>query len=317
MSEYIHIDDSYPPSESFSSRYEKIESANADSFYLQDINRPFDTYLSVHSVGQDRTEYGKAALRHIMDGNMSDIKGIGPTEINGRALSDEDRARNAHTNMALFLNSIEVDQTKVRILFPQNDYSKPLTGVNVDDHAIELSKLTVRSDFIYSYDPNLVLAVRPADCPIMVATADTTNGTIHMLVHYPWKGLVANYIDETDSEFNRLGVNRDSLNIYLSPGAHAENYPYINYPHNPLEKYPNFKGLFTNITQQKDGLWRFTIDTPWYVYNQVFSLGVQPNQVYCDTSDTAALNSGYSSNGRAARLGEDNRRDLFVAKFKM
>lgn len=318
----------------FANRYKAIDAANAESFYMNNPARTFDAYQSVESFGKPRVDVSSlpedeseaalaAAQRVIAGGNMSNLGPYGPVE-----LTEEERIADANHNMSAFFESIGVAETSVYMLNPERDYSTPLTVVDVDAQQSDESsawplRLEHSGDFIYTRDPKKVLAVRPADCPVMIASADTAEGKLYMLVHYAWKGAAFQYVKQTADIFDSLGVDRESLEIYLTPGGQAESYPYTNYPRNPLEEFPNTEGLFANVTERtkEDGstVWDFGIDTPKYVYDQVIEqFGVDPKQVFCDTSDTSAMESGYPSHGRSSRLkgqGESNTRGLVVAVY--
>lgn len=318
---------------SFQDRYKDIDAANAESFYMTNPNRTFDAYQSVESYGGARVDAStatstedevlQAARRVTAGGNMSPLGPYGPID-----MTEDARIEDAKQNMTAFFESLGVPKTSVYMLNPERDYSTPLTVVDVDAEVTSETtewpaRLTKSGDFIYTRDPNKVLAVRPADCPVMIATADTPNGKIYTMAHYAWKGAANNYVEQTADIFDTLGVDRNSLEIYLSPGAQAESYPYSNYSRDPREEYPGTDTLFTNAHEVKkeDGTisWSFNIDTPKYVYDQVIEkLGVEPSQVFCDTSDTGALESGYSSHGRSSRLkaqGESNTRDIVAAIY--
>ena len=317
-------------------RYLAIEAASKQSFYLNNPHRTFDAYQSINSIGDERVDFTAlspaeidsvaAAKRYIAGGNMSPLGGYGPAE-----LSPDDRPEDARNNMKAFFESLSVPETSVYLLNPDRDYSTPLSVVNVDEQTIAADaewplRLDTSGDFIYTRDPQKVLAVRPADCPVMIASADTPEGKIFMMVHYAWAGAASGYVEQTATAFNQLDIDRDSLEIYLTPGAQAENFPYTNYPQNPIEKYSPTDGLeelFVNITEKTNGsgslVYDFQIDTPRFVYDQVIKhLGVKPEQVFCDTSDTGSLASGYSSHSRSMRLksqGESNTRDIVAAVF--
>jgi len=317
-------------------RYQAIEAANQKSFYLTNPSRSFDAYQSINSVGDERVDlstipeqeraFVTAAKRYITGGNMSPLGTYGPTE-----LAPEDRPQDARDNMERFFASLGIPETSVFMLNPERDYTTPLTVVDVDAQEINPDaewplRLDKSGDFIYTRDPNKVLAVRPADCPVMIASADTPEGKLYMMVHYAWMGAASGYVEQTADIFDSLGVDRSSLEIYLSPGAQAESYPYTNYTEDPRVKYPieGIEGLFPGVTEREkeDGtvVYDFQIDTPKFVYDQVLHhFGVTPEQVFCDTSDTGSLNSGYSSHGRSKRLekqGESNTRDVVTAVFR-
>lgn len=319
-------------------RYRAIENANLRSFYFTNPYRSFDIYQSINSVGDARVDYtdtlqSEAPLipntntnRYVTGGNMSTVGGYGPIE-----LPLEERSENAKKNMQRFFESISVPATSVYLLNPNRNYSTPIDVVNVDTQKISDDtewplRLENSGDFIYTRDPNKVLAVRPADCPVMIASANTPEGGIYMMVHYAWAGAASGYVEQTAEIFDSLGVDRSSLEIYLSPGGQAETFTYTDYPQDPRKEYPaeNLEKLFRTVTERvkDDGstVYNFRIDTPKYVYDQVLKhLNVQPKQVFCDTSDTSSLDSGYSSHGRSVRLqdqGESNTRDIVVAIFR-
>lgn len=318
-------------------RYKKIEQANMHSWYLTSPNRTFEAFQSVESVGDPRidltalTEEERASARVIAEiaslervtagGNMSPIGPYGPVE-----MAEEDRIIDAKNNMTKLFESLSISAESVNMLFPERDYTTPLTVIDIDTQPVEENttyprRVSTSGDFIYTRDPNKILAARPADCPIMFASADTPQGKLYMLVHYAWRGAANHYVEQTAVAFEALGVEKDSLQIYLTPGGQAESFSYQNYTKDPRVEYPGTEGLFVNVTEKtKDGstVWDFNIDTPKFVYDQVIEkIGVDPVQVFCDTSDTSALNSGYSSHGRSSRLAgqsESNTRDIVIMR---
>lgn len=319
--------------ETFAHRYKEIDAANARSFYMNNPNRSFDVFQSVHSFGEPRVDLSAqpentdvaalAARRVVAGGNMSNLGTYGPPE-----MTPEERIEDANTNMHNFLESIEVPEVSVYMLNPERDYSTPLTVVDVDAQETQETdawprRLDNSGDFLYTRDRKKVLGVRPADCPVMIASADTPEGKLYMMVHYAWKGAANQYVKQTADIFDSLGVDRDSLEVYLTPGGQAESFPYTNYPQDPRKEFPGTDGLFAKVREheKEDGtkVWDFGIDTPKFVYDQVIEqFGIDPKQVFCDTSDTSALESGASSHGRSMRLqkqGEANARDFVTAVF--
>lgn len=321
----------------FERRYDRIDDLNKASFYMNDAFRPFDVMMSVHSAGKSRERIDKngmsseeaerlnsknKAARFILGGNMSTVVlpdgkvPYGPTD-----MDDEGRLADARANMNRYFESIGVDPAQVRVLNPERDYSTPLTVVNADeDHGeyngVQPVRLEKSGDFVYTFNPEIVLAVRPADCPIAVFTSETPDGRIYGMVHFAWRGPASGQFEDMARAFSQLGVDTDSLNVYVTPGGHAEDYQFARYvPDGKNNPKPVEGTLFTNVRTNDDGSYAFGIDTPYAVYKVFLDLGLKPEQLFLDTSDTNSLESGYGSHSRAMRQGEDNVRDLVTIQL--
>jgi copper oxidase (laccase) domain-containing protein len=328
-------------------RYAQMTERNKTSRYMTDVDRPFTVNMSVHSAGKPRVMYnvfntpdqeiidaGKAASRLIkfpipgnrfpLAGNMStlvDPKGepYGPKDLPG-----EFRTEDARNNMKSYMESLDIDPAMVRVLFPDRSYDTPLQVVNIDEDPTpvydgnEPSRLTERGDMIYTYNPNIVLGVRPADCPLVVISADTPKGRIYSMVHFAWQGAAADQVSDMKREFANLGMDLSTATVYLTPGGHAETFPYTT-GLDLNEKYPVAEGLFNDPEPyEKEGkqVRDYEIDTPNFVYEGLLSIGLEPDQIFVDTSDTTAPESGYASHSRASRLDDDNSRDFVTVKLE-
>lgn len=300
-------------------RYEAIDANNDRSWYMT-RPRSFETFQSVGTVKPAAARFGEHALRQTLAGNMSEL--YPKTE----DMTENQKYTAALANMMRFYRSVDLtprDMVNTVILYPQREYGIPLKVVNVDEHSNQSSFIEPmiayeRGDFMYTRDPNRILAARPADCPIVLATADTPEGPTLMLTHFAWEGAASGFIDDMFAEYDKLGVNRDSLQLYVTPGGQAESFPYVNFTkYDPLKKFPGTESLFKDYTSNPDGSFDFNIDTPHFVYEQLVNHGMKPEQIYADTSDTSEKTSGYSSNGRALRSGgeETNIRDIILAKM--
>ena len=332
MSEQFHTN---PPE-----RYAILDERNARSRYMLDINRPFSVHMSVYDAGAKRlmfnvfdegydeemTRAAKAANRigrFILAGNMSTATDPEGEPYGPKDLAPEDRLQNARDNMNKYLGSLDVDPANVRVLHPDRDYTTPLRVVNVDTDPAkydgqEPAKLVGVGDMIYTYDPDIVFGVRPADCPLLVLSAETPKGRIYTMVHFAWQGVAANQIADLARELATLEVDLSTATGYLTPGGHAETFPFQNAPQNPHEKYPDTKGIFKDVTSHLKGeevKYNFTIDTPSFLYDELLGLGLEADQIFVDTSDTTAPESGYASHSRASRLDDDNGRDFVVVKL--
>jgi copper oxidase (laccase) domain-containing protein len=308
---------------SYKARYAEIERANDRSWYVQNQHRPFDAVLSVHSAGEARNplqpltyeamvDVHSKVGRRILGGNMSFSQNLGPKE-----LPVDVRLANAKENVERVCSDAGIEPRQLRILGARmsEHSSHPLTPLNVDVFNIDPQSndpffIPETSDFIYSYDPSVVLAATPADCPIMLASAETPQGTVSMLVHYSWRAAANGYIEQTDRCFDMLGVDRETLHIYLSPGAHAENFAYKRAA-DPRIEFPGAEGLFRDVRFKNDA-WEFGIDTPRFAYDRVLQLpGIKPEMVYADTTDTGSYRSGHSSHNRDFNINPNhNTRDL-------
>lgn len=324
----------------FEKRYDAIDAANHNSFYMTDSDRPFTVAVSVHGAGQPREKIipdvqsveavdmlkeTNRAARFILAGNMSTIVRDKKAAFGPKNLTSDERLADARENMELHLAQLNIDPAMVRILNPERDYSTPLTAVNVDEdtttyNGVEPARLEKSGDFLYTYNPDIVLAARPADCPIAIMSADTPNGRVNMLLHFAWKGPAAGQYNDMQREFEVLGIDRDSLRVYITPGGHAETFRYKGYvsdgEENPdIEEGRLFVGITEEVSNDTTKKKSFGIDTPHDVYQAFIDLGLDPKQLFLDTTDTTALNSGYGSNSRAINQQEDNVRDLVTAQF--
>lgn len=273
---------------------------------------------------QDINRRNKAA-RRIVGGNMSTapLPGgkfpYGPQE-----LTDEGRYEDAVKNMEKHLALIDVDPADIRVLNPERTYfESPLSIVNADEDTQmykggEPIKLEKRGDFVYTRNPDLVLAIRPADCPVAIMSAETPEGRIYMMVHFAWRGPAYGQFGDMEVALDGLGVDRATLDVYITPGGQAESYKIDNYTPDDLKEKPiPVEGnLFIGV-EQDDGTeaYAFSLDTPKAVYDAFLDLGLDTYQLFLDTSDTASLKTGYSSHTRASNQKEDNVRDLVTARF--
>jgi copper oxidase (laccase) domain-containing protein len=315
-------------------RYEKMDQANHESWYMTEADRPYDVFTSINGAGQIREKIDKSSLnldfvkarnkaaRHLLAGNMSTVRQPdGKVPYGPQAMTDQERYDDALANMSRYFEQIGIDPADVRVLNPERDYSTPLTVVNIDDDpgvygGGEPVKLQQSGDFIYTYNPNIVMAVRPADCPIVVMSAETPKGHINMMIHFAWRGPASGQFEDMARELDALGVDRDTIRAYITPGGHAETYQFAGYkPDGKNNPEPVEGNLFINVKKNDDESYSFGIDTPNAVYEAVLGLGLDKKQIFIDTSDTTALDSGYSSHSRAMNQLEDNTRDLVAVKF--
>jgi len=333
----------------FEHRYDAIDVANKNSFYMTDSDRPFTVAVSVHSIGQPRekiipdvqlpeevaerrrrntasiSDETNRAARFILAGNMSTIVRDGKAAFGPEAMTSDERLADARENMNTHLKNLGIDPAAVRILNPDRDYSTPLVAVNVDEDpttydGVEPARLEGQGDFLYTYNPDIVLAARPADCPIAIMTAETPRGRVHMLLHFAWKGPASGQYDDMQREFDALEIDHESLRVYITPGGHAETFRYKGYvpdgEKNPqIEEGRLFVGITDEATMGDQKKYSFGIDTPHDVYQAFIDMGLDPKQLFLDTTDTTALDAGHGSNSRAINQLEDNVRDLVTAQF--
>ena len=319
----------------FGGRYMRIDEANEKSFYMTDPNRPFTVNLSLYSAGEPRQKrdseddyLNKAgiAARFVLGGNMSTVVRNGEAAFGPSGMTSDERLADARFNMSKHFEALGIDPSKVKILNPERDYSTPLTAVNADEdkgvyNGLDPVRLQKSGDFVYSYNPDIILAARPADCPIAIMSAETPNGKLNMLLHFAWKGPASGQYEDMKRELDILGIKYESLRVYISPGGQSETFRYESYkPNGDTNPYIEEGRLFVGITERelddKTKVYDFGIDTPNDVYEAFMDLGLDKSQVFLDTSDTTALNSGYSSNSRAFNQKEDNVRDILTAQFE-
>jgi len=330
-------------------RYARIDKANEQSFYMTDADRSFDVIMSVHSAGQRREGVRKAddgelkkhtpeeigfinernkAARFILAGNMSTVvlpdgkAPYGPSE-----LTDSERTEDAQGNMKRHFENIGIDPATVRVLNPERTYHEsPLSVVNADEDdsvydGVEPIKLKERGDLILSYNPDIVFAVRPADCPVAIMSAETPQGKINMMLHFAWRGPAYGQFEDMEREFDKLGVDLSTLEVYITPGGQTESYRVTNFIPDDSKENPTpaegdlFVGVEEHLDENGVARYDFGIDTPLAVYNAFLELGLDQKQVFLDTSATTDLSSGNGSHSRASNQKEDNVRDIVTAQF--
>lgn len=274
-------------------RYDEIDRQNRSSFYLNESH----TLRVVTSVS------GQETKRHLSErfaGNMSEAWGR-------KDLPDDERIGQARENVDRFVRQLGVDPSNVWILTPQRDYTVPLRVLDVDEYTHDSSSaqpLPERADMLVTSRPETVLAVRPADCPVIVGYGFTKEGErLTTMTHIAHGGAAAGFVEQSYERTLAFGIEPESLRYYVTAGAQAENFPYVSSSH-PLDGTIGLERLFVNIKNVVDESgkrYEYRIDTPNFVYRELLRLGVDPYQIFMDTSDTARPDSHYSSHGRAAR----------------
>ncbi len=334
-------------------RYERMDKKNLESWYMRDADYPFRVVQSIHSAGQPRVhpndtppplsvdfqkELNRAALdvveqrkkggRFVLGGNMSTIRREdGSVPYGPRAMTDDEREADGLKNMMRHFGQIHVDPAMVRVLNPNRNYLNGLTVVNVDEDdgvyeggsPIRLKK---EGDFIYTYNPDIVMAVRPADCPIVIISAETPKGMITMMIHFAWRGPATGQYDDVKRIFGELGVDYSSMKIYITPGGHSETFGYPE-PYKPDGKNkPSPVGntrLFKSVVAHgnpEDPSYTFGIDTTNDVYEAFKDMGLSDYQIFVDTTDTTSPEVGTASNSRAdaTNFDDDNVRDIVTVQ---
>lgn len=289
-------------------RYEEINENNLRSWYVSGDTRSrlFRVAMSLHEVGVSRDNpraYDDTYENHrrILVDNVSPA--YGPAD-----MSDFERQKAAQQHLEYFLRSdgINVDPSVVRILRPDRDYKRGLQMVAIDkiadenrgQHPIFLPR---QGDFIFTTDPEKVLAVRPADCPVVMAAGEEPGGeTIYTMTHIAWLGAAHNYVGQMLEAYSYLNLNRDDMSFYISPGGQADTYEY-SFKTDPRVQYPGADDLFPRPLLTTNG-YEGHIDTPYFIYKQL-ARRVAPEQIFLDTTDTTAPEAGTSSHHRAADAG--------------
>lgn len=292
----------------------EIEKVNLESWYMKyGENIPFIA-LSVTDVGPSREIESPQTPRIELVGNTS-------TKIGDPTLTPEQREEVGNKNVNKFIKAFGIKPSEVKIVYPQEpDTKNPLVmecadDFNVDPNIDSVQTMDKKADFVYTRNPNTVLAIKPADCPIIITKAETDKGPVLCYTHIPWKGAEAGHVENMFACYKELGIKPESIRIYISPGARKENFPYKF----PKEQFSEFthKDLFTDVVINPDGTISCNIDVSPVIRDTLHEYGIDDYQIFEDTSDTASQESGYSSHGRAARSGgkEINTRSLLIASL--
>ena len=329
MKTYEHI-----PSDGFETqteRYKKIEALNLESFLVTE-GSSLHVLQSLHSIGSRRDTLTSDVMKEaqrvgrvMLAGNMSPLNGYGP-----KSLTIEERISDAKSNIGNFLSQNNIDSSDVRIMRPERDYMTPLGVVNLDKDALApddtgLLRPDAAADMMYTYNHDIVPAARPADCPVVFVTGETPQGSVTSLLHLAWLGVAHGYVEQAKEAFDTLGLDWNTARVQITASAHAESYTFKGFDkYNPVEKFPDAKGMFVGLEETKNNegepAFNFGIDVAAEAYEQiVHKWGIDPYQVYLDTSDTASPTVGYSSHSRSHKnydgVGGENSRDIVLAKY--
>jgi copper oxidase (laccase) domain-containing protein len=310
--------------ESQSERYRKIDELNKLSFLMTEGSL-LQVIQSLHSIGASREVLTaeRRDERKIIAGNMSPFNSYGPSE-----LSREERIEDAKNNLKKFFHHNDIDQTDVRMLRPERDYSTPLTILNLDETPLSEDKAGLlwpdtAGDMMYTFDLKTVMAACPADCPIVFITAETPKGPILVLLHLATLGVAHGYIAQAKEKLDSLGVDWKSARVQVTPGGHGETYRYKKFAqYDPRIKFPESKSLFVDVEETVDEngttAFNYGVDLAAEAYEKIVEQwGIDTYQIFLDTTDTTSPKSGYSSNSRAFQGHEvdgDNTRDIVLAK---
>lgn len=318
-------------------RYQRIDELNKESFLLTEGSQ-LQVIQSLHSVGAPRDiltpeltgqsdidviQKAQRVGRTILAGNVSPLKGYGPNK-----LSAGGRLVDAKKNVYKFLYQHDVNPSDVRVLKPDRDYETPLTVINLEDESFTpdgtgLLQPDTSGDMMYTYSAELVMAARPADCPIVFVSAETPKGVISVLLHLATLGVAHGYVSQAKQILDDLGVDWSTVRAQLTSGGHAETYTYTGFKeYNPIERFPESKGLYPYVEEVvgDDGklAYDFTIDLAAEAYEQIVEQwGIDNYQIFLDTSDTTSPKVGYSSNSRAFKgyaVNGENTRDIVLAR---
>jgi copper oxidase (laccase) domain-containing protein len=227
-----------------------------------------------------------------------------------------------------FLRQNEIVKENVRILRPEREYVTPLNVVNIDTAPLAyddtgLLRPDRAADMMYTYDQKKVLAVRPADCPIVCVSAETPKGPVTILLHLAWMGVAHGYIQQAKNELDAVDIDWSSAQVQITPGGHAETYTFREFKSfDPAGAFPDAATMFIDVKEHTDDegkvSYSFGIDVAAEVYEQIASSwGIDSRNIFADTSNTTAPESGYASHSRSFKkyaVDGDNVRDLVVAR---
>jgi hypothetical protein len=307
--------------ESQNPRYKRIEEFNKKSFLMTEGSE-LQVIQSLHSAGAPRDVLTPALKDNFEDEVIRDAQRIGRRMLTGNmsplgygpdGMTREQRLEDAQSNASKFFHLNTIDPADVRMLRPERDYTTSLTILNLDEmdetsftpDGTGLLTPDTQADMWYTFNPEIILAARPADCPIAFITAETPKGPVTVLLHLASLGVANGYIPQAKEMLNSLEVEWETARIQLTAGGHAESYNFTNFEdYDPREKFPEATGLYLNVHEVagEDGKVRydFDVDVAAEAYEQIVRVfGIDEYQIYLDTSDTSSPSSGYSSQTRS------------------
>lgn len=263
----------------------------------------------------------------------------------GEDLNPDEKKQRAGENVEKFLESAGLKPENAFIMLPQQKWPEELGAVEVDAVFTpgQESQPVVgkdRADLLITRNEETILACRPADCPVVtIQGIDTqSNEPVLALLHVGWQGLNAGYFEKGIKHLvEQESVDLASMRLQMSGAGYAENFLYTNKEdpyddesrdgENPKRfTHPEREHLFVNREEKKDAegnvSYAFAMDMPGFIRHQAEKLGLKPEQLYEEGSDTSQEDSGYSSHRRDGKYVEEiddrkvnkrNTRDMVVA----
>lgn len=254
--------------------------------------------------------------------NIASVKEAEPGRFEEVMKARKDAAANRVKGFLETLGGPELEDDVV-IIKPQVDHYKDRTVrgniVCADDFDRngEYIEDTRPAFMMYSRDPERVLGIRPADCPTIAFSGYDRNGEpIHGLIHGGWQDADAGFEEQGLSYLDKeLDVDIKDLNFYIGPGGIEFDYKRPTDPrdgNDPMIVHNGWKTRTRNHTKNDDGSVSFIFDMHGFACDRLFEAGAAPEQIYVDSSDTTAENSGYSSHKLASQGKKPPMRDLVL-----
>lgn len=233
------------------------------------------------------------------------------------------RKHAANVKVNMFLETIGGSElaNDVVILKPQTDHytDRSIKGtiVNADELERTGNYITdTRPAFMmYSNDPERVLAIRPADCPTIAFSAKHHNGTpIHGFMHAGWQDEDAGFTEQGMTFLAKKDIDFSTMNVYIAPGGVDFGYSRPTDPRDGGDEkftHPGWKTRINNVVPNEKGV-RLTVDMQGFAVDRLKQFGITDEQLFVDSTDTSALETGHSSHKQATRGAKPPMRDLVV-----
>lgn len=202
----------------------------------------------------------------------------------------------------LFLNKIapEKDRRYV-VVVPAH------TNSIVEVHAGDTLAGNIDCDCLVTESKNIILAVKPADCPVVIITTERDHAKRFVAVAHAGRKDIENNLIARAADFicQRFSIKAEELLVGVAPCITAKNYFVLNFSdlNNP--------DMWRDFIEQREG--KYYLDMVGIVRSQILNAGILDENIMqydVDTYDSAEEGNSFSH--RHSLINPEKRKGRFI-----